>query len=82
MLLLGLSLRFSYNHLLFSPTVAFPVPGVGVPGVLLAVLSPNKLLFIGLPLLSKLNRFADPPPIALWNNGLPVFGENGAFDIE
>lgn len=53
------------------------MPGVGVPGVLLAVLSPNKLLFMGLPLLSKLSLFDDPPPTALWNNGLPVFGENG-----
>jgi hypothetical protein len=46
--LLGLSLRFSYNHLLFSPTLAFPVAGVGVPGALLP-LSLNKLLSNGLP---------------------------------
>ena len=49
MLLLGLSLRFSYSHLLFSPTLALPVDGVGVPGVKLLELSPNKLLPIGLP---------------------------------
>jgi hypothetical protein len=49
---------------------------------LLALLSPNKLLLIGLPLLSKLNRFADPPPTARWNNGLPAFGENGEFDVD
>lgn len=48
-LLLGLSLLFSYNHLLFNPTVALPVDGVGVPGVALLELSPNKLLLIGLP---------------------------------
>jgi hypothetical protein len=46
--LLGLSLRFSYNHLLFNPTLALPVDGVGVPGPTLDELSPNKLLPIGL----------------------------------
>jgi hypothetical protein len=49
MALLGLSLRFSYSHLLFSPTLALPVEGVGVPGVILLELSPNKLLLIELP---------------------------------
>lgn len=48
-LLLGLSLRFSYNHLLFSPTLALPVEGVGVPGVALLELSPNRLPLSGLP---------------------------------
>ena len=47
--LLGLSLRFSYSHLLFNPTLAFPVDGVGVPGPVLDPLSPNKLLLNGLP---------------------------------
>jgi len=49
MLLFGLSLRFSYSHLLFSPTLALPVDGVGVAGVKLLELSPNRLLLIGLP---------------------------------
>jgi hypothetical protein len=48
-LLFGLSLRFSYSHLLFRPTLALPVEGVGVPGVMLDELSPNKLLLIELP---------------------------------
>ena len=48
-LLLGLSLLFSYSHLLFSPTLALPVEGVGVPGVMLLELSPNKLPLIELP---------------------------------
>lgn len=48
-LLFGLSLLFSYNHLLFSPTLALPVEGVGVPGVMLLELSPNKLPLIELP---------------------------------
>jgi hypothetical protein len=43
------SLRFSYSHLLFNPTLALPVEGVGVPGVMLLELSPNRLLLIGLP---------------------------------
>jgi hypothetical protein len=47
-LLLGLSLRFSYSHLLFRPTLALPVDGVGVPGVALLELSPNRLLLIEL----------------------------------
>jgi hypothetical protein len=47
--LLGLSRRFSYSHLLFSPTLALPVAGVGVPGALLLLLSLNKLLSNGLP---------------------------------
>jgi len=38
------SLRFSYSHLLFRPTLALPVDGVGVPGVALDELSPNRLL--------------------------------------
>lgn len=45
-LLLGLSLRFSYSHLLFSPTLALPVLGVGVLGAPLELLNPlsaNKL---------------------------------------
>lgn len=49
MALLGLSLRFSYSHLLFRPTLALPVDGVGVPGPVLEPLSPNKLLLKGLP---------------------------------
>jgi hypothetical protein len=49
MALLGLSLRFPYSHLLFSETLALPVDGVGVPGVILLELSPNRLLFIELP---------------------------------
>jgi hypothetical protein len=48
-LLFGLSLLFSYSHLLFSPTLALPVEGVGVPGVMLLELSPNKLPLIELP---------------------------------
>jgi hypothetical protein len=40
----GLSRRFSYSHLLFNPTLALPVDGVGVPGAPLDELSPNKLL--------------------------------------
>jgi hypothetical protein len=48
-LLFVLSLRFSYSHLLFSPTLALPVEGVGVPGVMLLELSPKRLLLIGLP---------------------------------
>jgi hypothetical protein len=47
--LFGLSLRFSYNHLLFSPTLALPVDGVGVLGVILLELSLKRLLFIALP---------------------------------
>jgi len=47
-LLLGLSRRFSYSHLLFRPTLAFPVEGVGVPGVALLGLSPNKPLLMSL----------------------------------
>lgn len=47
-LLFGLSLRFSYSHLLFNPTLALPVDGVGVPGVTLLELSPNRLLLIEL----------------------------------
>jgi hypothetical protein len=43
------SLRFSYSHLLFSETLALPVDGVGVPGVALDELSPNRLLPMGLP---------------------------------
>jgi hypothetical protein len=42
-------LDFSYNHLLFNPTLALPVEGVGVPGVALDELSPNKLPLIGVP---------------------------------
>jgi hypothetical protein len=49
MLLFGLSLRFSYSHLLFSETLALPVDGVGVLGATLLELSPNKLLPIELP---------------------------------
>jgi hypothetical protein len=44
-----LSFRFSYSHLLFSPTLALPVEGVGVPGVALDELSPKRLLLMGLP---------------------------------
>lgn len=59
------------------------MPGVGVPGVLLALLSPNKLLLSGFALPSKLNRFvAEPPPRAFWNSGLPVFGEKGELDVD
>jgi hypothetical protein len=49
MALFGLSLRFSYSHLLFNPTLALPVDGVGVPGVILLELSLNRLLLIELP---------------------------------
>lgn len=78
-LLPRLSLRFSYNHLLFRPTLAFPVLGVGVLGVALELLSPNKLLLEVLP--PKLIRLADDPPLtALWNSGLPVFGEKGELE--
>jgi hypothetical protein len=52
---------------------------VGVPGVALELLSPKKLLF-GVP--PKLSRFCADPPRAFWNNGLPVLGENGEFDVE
>jgi hypothetical protein len=82
-LLLGLSLRFSYNHLLFNPTLAFPFDGVGVLGALLELLSMNRLLFAsGLPLPSKLILFDADPLTAPRNNGLPVFGENGEFDVD
>jgi hypothetical protein len=47
--LLGLSLRFPYSHLLFSETLALPVDGVGVPGVILLELSLNRVLLIELP---------------------------------
>jgi len=45
----GLSLRFSYSHLLFKLTLALPVLVVGAPGVAPELLSPKKLLLIGLP---------------------------------
>lgn len=46
---LELFLDFSYSHLLFNPTLALPVEGVGVPGVALDELSPNRLPLIGVP---------------------------------
>lgn len=73
MLLFGLSLRFSYSHLLFSPTLALPVEGVGVPGIMLLELSPNKLLLIELP---ELNRFVADPLSDLLKLP-PLFGEKG-----
>ena len=59
----GLSRRFSYSHLLFSPTLALPVDGVGVPGPL-DELSPNRLLLKGLPP-PWLSRFVAEPPLLL-----------------
>jgi hypothetical protein len=81
--LLGLSLRFSYSHLLFSPTLALPVDGVGVPGAALDKLSPNRLLLIGLPP-PWLNRLVADPFSAFWNSGLPVLvlGEKGEFEVD
>lgn len=60
-LLLGLSLRFSYNHLLFKPTLALPVLGVGVLGVALELLSPKKLLLGVLPPKLILLVVVEPP---------------------
>jgi hypothetical protein len=80
-LLLGLSLRLSYSHLLFRPTLAFPVLGVGVLGVALELLSPKKLLPGVDP--PKLILFAaDPPLTAFWKSGLPVLGEKGEFEVD
>lgn len=80
-LLLGLSLRFSYSHLLFNPTLALPVDGVGVPGVALLELSPNKLLLMGLP--PYVNRCVAEPPSAFWNSGLPaLLGEKGELEVD
>ena len=80
-LLLGLSLRLSYSHLLFNPTLALPVLGVGVLGVALELLSPKRLLPDADP--PKLILFvADPPLTAFWKRGLPVLGENGEFEVD
>jgi hypothetical protein len=51
----------SYSHLLFSPTLAFPVLGVGVLGAALELLSPKKLLPGVDP--PKLILFAADPPL-------------------
>lgn len=71
-------LPFSYNHLLFNPTLApFPARGLGVPGVSgkvdLETPSPRGL---GVPYDDLLAPFNPPPAIVFCSSGL-VPGENG-----
>lgn len=62
----GLALPFSYNHLLFRPTLlVLPLEGLGEAP------ASNKLLS---------EVFLEAPPTALWNKGL-AFGENGEFRL-
>jgi hypothetical protein len=69
---------FSYNHLLFNPTLApFPVKGLGVPGVSgkadRAAPGPRGL---GVPYEDLLAPFSPPPAMVFCSRGLAL-GENG-----
>ena len=70
-------LPFSYNHLLFNPTLdPFAANGLGVPGVSgTFILDPPGPRGLGDPYEALLFPF-NPPPIAFCNNGLDP-GENG-----